>query len=234
MRNNKLYCLRCPYTLEIRYIGITCKDIRGRLQRHINESRYRDNHKSNWIKKLTSEGKSPIIEIMVDNLTYEESLLLEVEYIKKYKEICNLVNISEGGDFNPSKLDSVRKKISEKLTGIKRSPESIEKMRISQLDKNKGSNNPFYNKKHTFESKAKMSESIKKSFSDEKMIEKLSSLKEKTKKPLLQLDMNGNLIKEWDSVSRIKRELNFDRKIIRQVCNGTYKQAYGFIWKYKK
>lgn len=233
-RNSKLYCLRCPYTLEIRYIGITSKDIKGRLQRHIHESKYRDNYKSNWIKKLTSEGREPIIEIIIDNLTYEESLILEVEYIKKYREKCNLVNVSEGGDFNPSFLDSVRKKISQKLTGVKKSPESIEKMKASLSIKNKGSNNPFYNKKHTIESRIKMSQSVKKSFSNETMIEKLSSLKESSKKPILQFDMNGDFIKEWDSVSRIKRELSFDRKTIKQACNGIYKQAYGFVWKYKK
>jgi predicted AAA+ superfamily ATPase len=96
-----------------------------------------------------------------------------------------------------------------------------------------GDKNPFYDKKHTNESKEKMSNAVKKSFSNIEIIEKLSTIKNKIKRPLYQFDMNGNFIKEWDSVSRIKRELNFDRKTIKQVCNGVYKQAYGFIWKYK-
>lgn len=229
--NSKLYCLRCPYTMEIRYIGITCKDIKSRLKRHIYESKYRDNHKSNWIKSLN--GKDPIIEIIIDNLSYEESLRLEVEYISKYRKIYNLVNTSDGGDFNPSFIDSVKDKIRKKLTGMKKSEESIEKMRIAQRGKNIGDKNPFYNKKHTDESKIKMSKAIKNRFNEKEIIEKLSEIKNKLKKPLLQFDMNEKFIREWDSVSRIKRELNFDRKTIKLACDGKYKQAYGFIWKYK-
>jgi len=229
MRNNKLYCLRCPHTLEIRYIGITCKPLRYRLTQHINSSKSQNTHKANWINKLTNDNCKPIIEILVDNLTYEESLLLEVEYIKKYREIGNITNITAGGDSNPALLDSVKEKISKSRIGKCLKEETKKKLR----DMFTGDKNPFYDKKHTNESKEKMSNAVKKSFSNIEIIEKLSTIKNKIKRPLYQFDMNGNFIKEWDSVSRIKRELNFDRKTIKQVCNGVYKQAYGFIWKYK-
>jgi group I intron endonuclease len=232
--NNKLYCLKCPYTLEIRYIGITNKDLKGRLSRHIHESKYRDNHKSNWIRKLMSDNKIPIIELIIDGLEYEESLNIEIEYIKKYRDMgFNLVNISDGGDFNPSKLQSVRDKISKKLTGIKRSDETKQKLRISHIGISKGDKNPFFNKKHTDISRKKMSNSVKLSFNNPDMIRKLSSLKDAKKIPIIQLDMNDNFIREWESVSMIKRELKFERKTIKLVCQGKYKQAYGFKWKFK-
>lgn len=51
-------------------------------------------------------------------------------------------------------------------------------------------------------------------------------------KPVLQYDLDGNLIKEWPSVSEIERKLGFYH--ISCCCLGKYKTAYGYIWKYKK
>lgn len=53
-------------------------------------------------------------------------------------------------------------------------------------------------------------------------------------KPVLQYDLNGNFIKEWPSSKEIKRKLGFADSNVRNSCNGKYKTAYGFIWKYKK
>lgn len=52
-------------------------------------------------------------------------------------------------------------------------------------------------------------------------------------KHTLQFSLDGNLIKEWPSVSEICR-CNKDYTIsnICKCCKGKYKQAYGYIWKY--
>lgn len=52
-------------------------------------------------------------------------------------------------------------------------------------------------------------------------------------KPVIQFDLQENIIKEWTSVSEIERVLNFNHSSICNCCNKKYKQAYGFIWRYK-
>lgn len=51
-------------------------------------------------------------------------------------------------------------------------------------------------------------------------------------KKVVQYDLDENLIKIWDCISDIERELNFSRSNISKVCKGKQKTAYGFIWKY--
>jgi hypothetical protein len=52
-------------------------------------------------------------------------------------------------------------------------------------------------------------------------------------KTYLQLDINGNLIKEWYSSYEIQRELGILQQNISKVCKGKRRSAGGFIWKYK-
>lgn len=55
-------------------------------------------------------------------------------------------------------------------------------------------------------------------------------------KPVLQFDLNGNFIKEWESTMEIQRQTGMKCQFIGQVCLGkkNVKTAYGYIWKYKK
>jgi hypothetical protein len=54
------------------------------------------------------------------------------------------------------------------------------------------------------------------------------------KKPILQYDLEDNLIKEWDGFIDVKLELNYDQSTIRKCCKNLQKTAYNFKWKYKK
>ena len=49
-----------------------------------------------------------------------------------------------------------------------------------------------------------------------------------------QFDKSGQFIKKWDSISEIKRELNYDKKAIISCCKGKlhYNTAYGYKWEY--
>ena len=55
----------------------------------------------------------------------------------------------------------------------------------------------------------------------------------KKRKPILQYDLQGNFIAEWDSYTNASLILKKDKKGIWMALKGKYKQAYGFIWKYK-
>jgi hypothetical protein len=50
-------------------------------------------------------------------------------------------------------------------------------------------------------------------------------------KKVIQYDLNGNVIKEWPSISSISKELNINVSQIWKVCRGK-NEAYGFLWEY--
>ena len=51
-------------------------------------------------------------------------------------------------------------------------------------------------------------------------------------KPIGQYDMDGNLIKVWDSLHQVNRELGYSRGSVRKNLNGISKSSYNCIWKY--
>lgn len=51
-------------------------------------------------------------------------------------------------------------------------------------------------------------------------------------KPILQYDFNGNLIKRWDSIADIERELGINRSCISNNLIGNNKTSHGFVWEY--
>lgn len=55
----------------------------------------------------------------------------------------------------------------------------------------------------------------------------------KKSKSVLQYDLQDNFIKEFPSLMQVYRELGFNQAHICSCCKGRYKQAYGYIWKYK-
>lgn len=54
------------------------------------------------------------------------------------------------------------------------------------------------------------------------------------KKPIVQYDLDGNFLKEWGSSMDIEKELNYLHNCVRNCCNGKFKQAYGYIWRYRQ
>ena len=55
----------------------------------------------------------------------------------------------------------------------------------------------------------------------------------KRSKKIIQYDLHGNFIKEWDYMTKITEELGFDYTNISKCCSGVYKKSHGYIWKYK-
>jgi hypothetical protein len=53
-------------------------------------------------------------------------------------------------------------------------------------------------------------------------------------KVVIQLDMDGNYINEFQSANNASKILNISRRNISSVCNGERKSAGGFIWKFKE
>jgi hypothetical protein len=82
---------------EIFYIGRTC-DLKRRKNEHMSENKG-NTYKSNKIKKLRRENKEINFNILHENLTYEQSIELEIKEIKEHKEKGYiLANLTDGGE----------------------------------------------------------------------------------------------------------------------------------------
>ena len=95
-RNVRIYVLKHPNTLEVRYVGKTVRSLSRRLGNHIANAKgnKHNKHLSNWILKILAEGKRPIIELLEE---CEHSVWQERE---KYwiSQFNNLINLTIGGD----------------------------------------------------------------------------------------------------------------------------------------
>lgn len=49
----------------------------------------------------------------------------------------------------------------------------------------------------------------------------------------MQLKMNGELVKEWNTVAEVCRTMNFDKSAVLRACKGKQKRAYWFKWRFK-
>lgn len=96
IRPVKIYVLKHPDTLEVRYVGKTVRSLSRRLDNHIANAKgnKHNKHLSNWILKIITEGKKPIIELLEE---CEHSVWQERE---KYwiSQFDNLINMTVGGD----------------------------------------------------------------------------------------------------------------------------------------
>ena len=52
--------------------------------------------------------------------------------------------------------------------------------------------------------------------------------------PILQLDMNDNIIREFNSAKEVEFTLGFNSSNITNCCRGKYKSMYKYKWKYKQ
>jgi hypothetical protein len=99
MKTVFIYSLSDPDTLEVRYIG-KANNLKYRYWSHLHEAKndLRNQHKCNWIKKLLSQDKTPLLEIIeevsIDN--WQES---EKYWINQFKTWgFSLINKTEGGE----------------------------------------------------------------------------------------------------------------------------------------
>lgn len=56
---------------------------------------------------------------------------------------------------------------------------------------------------------------------------------DKRGKKVLQFDLNGNFIKEWNTIRTASYQTNTDQKGIIMCCKGKQSKANNFIWRYK-
>jgi group I intron endonuclease len=220
-----IYILIDPQSKQIRYVGKTT-DINRRLRRHISERFLHDSYKDRWIRKLIDNNFLPQIEV-IDVVSKFDWGYWEKFYISYFKYIgCDLTNGTVGGDEPPT------------TKGRKHTIES--KLKMSNTKRGKPI--PWLNNglKRTEEHKKNISKSCKgrespnkgKTYTEEfkKRLSDVSTVKKKVR----QLDLNGNLIKVWESISSAEKSLQI--RHISEVCRNVrnHKTTGGFRWEYEK
>lgn len=183
------------------------------------------------------------VEIVLDNLTWEDACEKEKEFIALYgrKDLGTgtLCNLTDGGDLilGLVRTDEHREKLRIVNLGKKMSVESVQKLKES-----------LKGRTHSASTREKMSKArrglqlsevhrlnISKGNTGKKRLpdQILNIRKGKSKNPVLQYDMEGNFIKEWPSKHEVQRVLGIARAGINRCIKQTCKQAGGFVWKLK-
>lgn len=218
-----IYILVDPISNQIRYVGKTT-DVKRRIRRHISERFLHDSYKDRWIRKLIDNNHYPEIEtidiVSKDNWGYWEQF-----YISYFNFLgCNLTNGTIGGDEPPStkgrkhtsesKLKMSNTKKGKPIPWLNNGLERTDEHRKNLSKSCKGRESPNKGKKFSIEYRNKLSES--------------STVKLKVN----QLDLNGNLIKIWDSISLAQKTLQI--RHISEVCRGdnNNKTSGGYRWEY--
>lgn len=203
---------------EAFYIG---KCSLERLNRRKTEHKSRvknlnNNHCYNKIRKLLREGNNFEIVPLRTFLTEEESYEGEKELISLYRNMgYNLCNSTDGGEGLRNPSLETRQKMSENASkrfsgdGNPSKRPEVKKLRSEFFKKN----NPMFNE--DFKNKA------------------VSRIKESCCKSVLQFDLQGNLIKEFEGIREAHKQLNISREGISRCCQGKLETSGGYKWKYK-
>mgnify|MGYP000933222082 CR=1 FL=1 len=70
-------------------------------------------------------------------------------------------------------------------------------------------------------------------FQNCQFIENVKNIFKSLSKAIIQYDLKGNLIREWNSITEAETTLRLSIGGISKVLNGKRKSAYNFIWKFK-
>ena len=210
-----VYELRHPLTNEF-YIGV--------------RSCYGDSNDDTYMgsMKVWNVDKSILIKTIINDKfkTRKEANIREIELLNE--NINNPLNrnyhIPTSGFccFGIRYSNEHKKKLSElKLSKYNCNPQMLENNRIAQKNR------------WTVELKKEWSIKMTSINSTKEYRNKqIQSANDKVK-PVLQFNKNGEFIKEYNSIHEAARQLNVDKTCISRNCNGKYKSAFGYVWKFK-
>jgi len=235
MKKVFIYTLEHPINKEIRYIGKTEQKLNKRLIAHISESKRKSNHRNNWIFNLCKKNMKPVIYSLdiVDECDWE---FWEKYWISQFKSWgFNLINGTEGGrcyKHSEKTKEKIKKANSGKnhyFYGKKHTKETREKISLGLIG-----NKSAKGFKHTEETRKKVSKNSAKYWLGKKRsketLEKCSATKSS---PILQFDINNNLIQKFNSVREATMQLDIKRHGIYDCLKGKTKTSHGFIWRWK-
>lgn len=233
------------------YIGKGCGN-------RINNTLYdKSKFKLNKISKLNNTNIEIISKKISENLSNEDSIILEKKLINKIgrRDLNSgtLVNLTDGGDGRINSKHSIEtknkisrnrrgkgigwvhsnntlKKMSEKQSGNGNGFFGMTHSQVAKDNismKNSGTGHPMYNKQHTEEVKNKIKEK-RKNLCNNKLKEICQSFNKEVE--LYSLDMT--FIKKFESVKAASIETNINESIISKCCRGDIIKPTRYFFKY--
>lgn len=241
------------------YIG---KGKGDRIKKHImshelfNQKRVNHNKIKNFkMKSIIDSGLNPFYIKLYTNLDNKKSSDIEIELITKIGRVIKkngpLTNISDGGEGgdNMKYMDPVKKRelydrLSKMFKGQPyKGPDRGKKIYQYDLDGNFIKDWPSIRNASSELNIHKYT--ISQSLNDDKYksaggymfrsykLDKINPLIKKVVS-VIQCDLQGNVIKEWDSMQIAAKTLNLSISGISLCCSGKYKSCGGFTWRYNK
>lgn len=210
---NKISGIYKIYSIDKIYVG-SATNLFQRISNHLSALK-KGAHANRWLQNTFNKYGESYFNVDVLELT---DILIE----KEQYWIDTLMCIAPNG-YNLCPLARSRK-------GIKQNIEAVKKT----AEKNKGS-------KRSIETRLKMSQNSKRqSHSDEykaKMAiltsKRLKGKPSKRKTSIIQLTLQNEPIKEWESITLASQSLNVSGGHISKCCKGKKNSIGGYKWKYK-
>ena len=229
-----VYCHTSPNGK--RYVGISNNPIK----RWNNGNGYIKNYR--FYPDIEKYGWNNIKhEILYSNISFEYAKQLEKQLIKQWNLTNPLYgyNLREGGDgplsFKSRRLLSISLLKNKNSLGRKLSAETKQKISSSLKSYYKIHNGSFYNRHHSQETINKLKNRIVSDETKKKMSinhANVNGANNPSAKPIRQLDLNGNIIKEYSYAKLAATTLNIDLSSIIKCCKGKQKTAGGYKWEY--
>ena len=252
MKKYKIYKLVDPRIQDeedpkrVRYIGWTNKKLYDRLGNHMTEARHdvtqQHTHKNRWINSLLKQGLKPEIQLVDETDNPEEIKLMEIKYIKQFKDGGFLLtNATLGGDGMLGRIvPDEQKALFEKaidvyskngeFLGTVKSQKECEKQ--FGVDSGKVSN--------VCTGKRKSTRNLVFRFTGEPFDKyETKSMKGKNQKnriPVYKVDINDNILEEYSSIAECAEKENINKSTLesylrldkydsrgkRRICKGQY------------
>ena len=203
------------------YVGIT-KHVNNPDKRFIKGRGYK--HSTKFYNAILKYGWDNFEHIVLCSTSKENAILLERTLIKFYKNQKRSYNIAEGGEGSESFSKETILKLQQYIPWIKGKHHTEEtRKKISESGKGR-----------VFPPKVrqKISEATKgkKAVVSKEHIEQLKSINIKA---VIQLSLDGEIIREFKSITEAEQYLNKSNHHIGSCCSGKRKTAYGYKWRYK-
>ena len=184
-------------------------------------------------------GKNINLNI-IDKVLNSEWKFWEIYYISLYKSWgFKLENKNNGGGGPTNWTDEQKHDQSVRLSNKNHSKYYTKEVRKQMSESNKGKAK-FKGKKHSEESKLKASlstigkpkskEHIENMMKNRQVV--IDGVRKAKSKPVLQYDLEGNFIKEWDGTCSASKELNIKSSCIYNCLLNVSQSAGKFKWKY--
>jgi hypothetical protein len=194
--------------------------------------------RSEFWKKIVAKSDYEV-EILIDDITYEEAKLKEIEFISLYGRIDlgngTLANLTDGGDGTPNRIftSEHKKKLSLSQIGKEKSDKQKEKLRIYRIGK---INSP--------EARAKISNANKGRKNSEALMDLLRNRKgqnnpvfgirgadNKNFKGFIQVFKNGVYLGRYEGIRDCAESLGVTATKVSAVLNGRRNHTGGFTFK---